>query len=74
MIQNAFGAGAPARRYRCVICDRETEYWGPLPSVYPFCGPRCKLIDLGRWLREEYSIERDLRAEDLPPDQRPPAI
>jgi endogenous inhibitor of DNA gyrase (YacG/DUF329 family) len=23
---------------------------------YPFCGPRCKLADLGRWLDGEYAI------------------
>lgn len=23
---------------------------------FPFCSPRCKLIDLGRWLGEEYRI------------------
>lgn len=25
-------------------------------GVYPFCSPRCKSVDLGRWLREEYRI------------------
>jgi uncharacterized protein len=23
---------------------------------FPFCGKRCKLIDIGRWLGESYSI------------------
>lgn len=23
---------------------------------FPFCSKRCKLIDLGRWLGEEYSL------------------
>jgi endogenous inhibitor of DNA gyrase (YacG/DUF329 family) len=23
---------------------------------FPFCSPRCRLIDLGRWLGEEYRI------------------
>jgi endogenous inhibitor of DNA gyrase (YacG/DUF329 family) len=23
---------------------------------YPFCSPRCKTIDLGRWLGESYRI------------------
>lgn len=22
----------------------------------PFCKPRCKLIDLGKWLKEEYRV------------------
>jgi endogenous inhibitor of DNA gyrase (YacG/DUF329 family) len=25
-------------------------------KAYPFCSPRCQLIDLGRWLGEEYRI------------------
>lgn len=38
---------------RCPIC-REA-----VPSETreaPFCSPRCKNIDLGRWLNEEYRI------------------
>jgi hypothetical protein len=41
--------------------------WGP------FCGERCKLVDLGKWLGEEHVIAEPLRAEhfepyaDLPP-------
>jgi endogenous inhibitor of DNA gyrase (YacG/DUF329 family) len=23
---------------------------------FPFCSPRCRLIDLGRWLGEEYRV------------------
>jgi endogenous inhibitor of DNA gyrase (YacG/DUF329 family) len=23
---------------------------------YPFCSRRCRLIDLGRWLKEEYRL------------------
>lgn len=65
MIRNLFGSDGAPRLYRCSICNRETEYWGPAPSVYPFCSPRCKLVDLGKWLREEYSVERDLRPEDV---------
>jgi uncharacterized protein len=25
-------------------------------KVFPFCSERCQLIDLGRWLSEEYRI------------------
>jgi endogenous inhibitor of DNA gyrase (YacG/DUF329 family) len=25
-------------------------------AAYPFCSERCRLIDLGRWLGEEYRI------------------
>ena len=26
------------------------------PAALPFCSPRCKQIDLGRWLKEGYAI------------------
>ncbi len=51
--------------YSCVICGRSIEYEGGLSPLYPFCSERCKLVDLGRWLREVYTIDRDLRPEDL---------
>jgi hypothetical protein len=43
---------------KCPICkrevdEREREKAG---SVYPFCGERCQLIDLGRWLGGKYQI------------------
>lgn len=53
------------RRYRCAICEREVEYDGPLPSLYPFCSARCKWVDLGRWLQGEYTIDRDVTPEEL---------
>lgn len=42
---------------RCPICDRvmqgqRTAEW----PEYPFCSKRCRLIDLKRWLGEEYRI------------------
>jgi endogenous inhibitor of DNA gyrase (YacG/DUF329 family) len=35
----------------------------------PFCSPRCRQIDLGRWLREEVSmpVEREDESEGEPP-------
>jgi endogenous inhibitor of DNA gyrase (YacG/DUF329 family) len=37
-------------------------------KCYPFCGARCKLIDLGRWLGGEYRLEFPADGE-LPPDE-----
>jgi len=31
-------------------------------GFYPFCSERCKLVDLGKWLGEEYKIPAE-RAE-----------
>jgi len=46
---------------KCPICRRKV----PVPPVgstreqrgmYPFCGDRCRLVDLGRWLDGAYQI------------------
>jgi endogenous inhibitor of DNA gyrase (YacG/DUF329 family) len=29
------------------------------PAWRPFCGERCKLADLGRWLSEDYRVPGD---------------
>jgi endogenous inhibitor of DNA gyrase (YacG/DUF329 family) len=29
---------------------------GGNPPTYPFCSPRCKLVDLGNWLDGRYVI------------------
>ena len=57
--------------YRCAVCQRSVEYAGDLPALFPFCSPRCKLVDLGKWLREQYTIDRDVAPEDAPPAQPP---
>ncbi|MEO8102230.1 MAG: DNA gyrase inhibitor YacG [Betaproteobacteria bacterium] len=44
-----------ARRVRCPQCGTMTEYRTDNPSR-PFCSERCKLIDLGAWAEERYSI------------------
>jgi endogenous inhibitor of DNA gyrase (YacG/DUF329 family) len=38
---------------------------------YPFCSPRCRKIDLGRWLDERYTIPADdqSKPEDDKSDQ-----
>ena len=39
---------------RCPICEREFE---PAASTAkPFCSERCRLMDLGQWLDEGYSM------------------
>jgi endogenous inhibitor of DNA gyrase (YacG/DUF329 family) len=45
---------------RCPVCDAEMV--GPDRSAwpdFPFCSPRCRLIDLGRWLGEQYRVTKD---------------
>jgi len=40
---------------RCPICRKAAAARAANPS-FPFCSPRCKLVDLGRWLGEGYRI------------------
>lgn len=47
-------------KVNCPICGKQMQgqsiaEW---PS-FPFCSPRCKTIDLGRWLSEDYSIPQE---------------
>lgn len=44
-----------AKLVRCPQCGASVEYRIDNPSR-PFCSPRCKLIDLGAWAEERYSI------------------
>ncbi len=39
----------------CPVCKTRTT-WEENPWK-PFCSERCKLIDLGKWVMEEYRIE-----------------
>ncbi len=48
---------------RCPTCQKRGD-WLTLPSA-PFCSPRCKLVDLGRWLGEENRISAPLRPGDF---------
>jgi endogenous inhibitor of DNA gyrase (YacG/DUF329 family) len=60
-------AGLP----RCSICGK------PVPprtvnGAFPFCSDRCKLVDLGKWLGEEYRIPGARPGDGAgPPASRP---
>jgi endogenous inhibitor of DNA gyrase (YacG/DUF329 family) len=48
---------------RCPICK------GPVKpraenSAFPFCSPRCKQVELGKWLNEEYRVPAEEDDED----------
>ncbi len=47
------------RTPKCPICREPLPYdlSGPNPpSYFPFCSRKCKLVDLHKWLSEEYYI------------------
>ncbi|NLQ18829.1 DNA gyrase inhibitor YacG [Marinomonas sp. M1K-6] len=54
----------------CPTCHTKTP-WSTENIDRPFCSPRCKLIDLGAWASESYSIpqqtseEEEIFSEDL---------
>src|SRR5262249_51215627 len=55
------GRGGPMNTVHCPICERPMDGGGPAEwPEYPFCSPRCKLIDLGRWLGEAYSYRTNV--------------
>jgi hypothetical protein len=37
----------------CPICRKGVDRTNP---EYPFCGERCRVIDLGNWASEKYRI------------------
>ncbi len=39
----------------CPTCQREVLPRAKNPC-FPFCGERCRAVDLGRWLGEEYRV------------------
>jgi endogenous inhibitor of DNA gyrase (YacG/DUF329 family) len=42
-------------KIKCPTCKKKTS-WNDNKSR-PFCSERCRLLDLGKWLNEEYKIE-----------------
>jgi endogenous inhibitor of DNA gyrase (YacG/DUF329 family) len=46
---------AKASVKRCPICREPAAPRGD-GSPYPFCTPRCQLVDLSRWLDGDYRI------------------
>lgn len=58
----------------CPICRRKILYASNREVPFrPFCSRRCKLVDLGRWLTEEYRISEEIPPEAPSIDTTPPA-
>lgn len=53
---------------QCPTCNKEVE-WNKNP-FRPFCSERCKLIDLGAWADQKFSIPS---AHDSPIGENPTA-
>ncbi|NVB77359.1 MAG: DNA gyrase inhibitor YacG [Kofleriaceae bacterium] len=53
---------------RCPTCRGPAKRDGN--KLFPFCCERCQLVDLGRWLAEEYRVpaeERDATGGGIEP-------
>ena len=57
----------------CPTCRKTVVYKDLKDIPYrPFCSRRCKLVDLGKWLNEEYRISEPIEGSPQTP-QNPPS-
>jgi endogenous inhibitor of DNA gyrase (YacG/DUF329 family) len=42
---------------KCPTCRHHVSKDGN--KLYPFCSERCQLVDLGRWINEEYRVPEE---------------
>jgi uncharacterized protein len=54
---------------KCPICKKDVS---PDAQFFPFCGERCKIIDLGNWASEKYVISTPVQADDDAEAESPP--
>jgi hypothetical protein len=58
---------AEMMKHRCPVCKKPVSMSDStksmLPKCFPFCSQRCRLIDLGLWLEQKYTVS----ADDEPP-------
>jgi uncharacterized protein len=58
---------------KCPTCDKDVK-WQDNP-FRPFCSERCKLVDLGKWVSEEYRVPgREVPPESGPDDRSGPEV
>ena len=48
---------------KCAICGKDADFFAP--PMGPFCSDRCKMVDLGKWLGEDYKLTEPLRPDHL---------
>jgi hypothetical protein len=54
-----------SKKLSCSICKKPVQKTGN--EFLPFCSEQCKLIDLGNWLGDKYSVDSD---EPAPEEDR----
>ncbi|MFZ0286956.1 MAG: DNA gyrase inhibitor YacG [Terriglobales bacterium] len=58
---------APALKLSCPTCKKPVT--GKDPD-FPFCGERCRLIDLGKWASGQYVISSPVTDTDDDVDEK----
>jgi len=54
---------------KCPVCQKPSAARA-VNAAFPFCSERCKLVDLWRWLGQEYRIPAERSSElETPPDK-----
>ena len=62
-------------KHSCPICQKAILPRKENP-LFPFCSTRCRAVDLGKWLGEEYRVperqqeerEDEVKPQDVPSD------
>ncbi|WP_020473248.1 DNA gyrase inhibitor YacG [Zavarzinella formosa] len=53
----------------CPICEKAMPgQWNEWPE-YPFCSKKCRTIDLGRWLGENYRVPSQETPSTFPDEE-----
>jgi endogenous inhibitor of DNA gyrase (YacG/DUF329 family) len=67
---------APATSIKCPVCGEPVAIPPAVPT-FPFCSPKCRYADLGRWMQGEYALDPETgkldvidpdEAEEIDPD------
>ncbi|MGS5088659.1 DNA gyrase inhibitor YacG [Hydrogenophaga sp. A37] len=53
----------PLKQVRCPACGGQSIY-APSNPYRPFCGERCKNLDLGAWASERFSLPEQEASSD----------
>ncbi len=65
------------RKVPCPSCRQPAEY-SPANAFRPFCGERCRNLDLGAWASESYRLpaaeSKEDGMSDAPPEDSPSGL
>lgn len=62
-MKNSAEDRALPRIVKCPACGTSTRY-DSKNTYRPFCSERCRLVDLGQWLEEDYRVAGDSAAQE----------